>query len=31
MSFMVWKLLRLLPKPVILILLFFLLGAIARA
>jgi hypothetical protein len=31
MSFVVWKILRLLPKPILFILMFFLLGAVARA
>jgi len=31
MSFVVWKILRLLPKPVLYILMFFLLGAVAKA
>jgi hypothetical protein len=30
-SFMVWKILRRLPKPILFILMFFLLGAVARA
>jgi len=30
-SFVVWKILRLLPKPLLFILMFFLLGAVARA
>jgi hypothetical protein len=30
-SFMLWKLVRWLPKPVLFVLLFFLLGAVARA
>jgi hypothetical protein len=31
MSIMVWKIMRCLPKPLLLVLLFFLLVAIARA
>ncbi len=31
MSIMVWKVLRRLPKPLLLVLLFFLLAAVARA
>jgi hypothetical protein len=31
MSFMVWKILRHLPKPMLLVLLFFVLAAVARA
>ena len=31
MSIMVWKILRRLPKPLLLVLLFFLLAAVARA
>ncbi len=31
MSFMFWKVLRRLPKPVLLVLLFFVLAAVARA
>jgi len=30
-SFMVWKIMRRLPKPILFILMFFLLGAVARA
>jgi hypothetical protein len=30
-SFVLWKILRLLPKPILFILMFFLLGAVARA
>jgi len=30
-SIMLWKLLRYLPKPILFILMFFLLGAVARA
>jgi len=31
MSFMVWKIMRRLPKPILLVLLFFVLVAVARA
>ena len=31
MSIMVWKLMRKLPKPALLVLLFFLMAAVARA
>jgi hypothetical protein len=31
MSIMVWKIMRRLPKPMLLVLLFFLLAAVARA
>jgi hypothetical protein len=31
MSIMAWKIMRLLPKPLLLIVLFFLLAAVARA
>ena len=31
MSFMIWKIMRRLPKPLLLVVLFFLLVAIARA
>ena len=31
MSIVVWKLMRRLPKPALLVVLFFLLGAMARA
>jgi hypothetical protein len=31
MSFMFWKVMRRLPKPVLLVLLFFILAAVARA
>jgi hypothetical protein len=31
MSFMVWKIMRRLPKPLLLVLLFFVLAAVARA
>ena len=31
MSIMVWKILRRLPKPMLLVLLFFVLAAVARA
>jgi hypothetical protein len=31
MSFVLWKILRLLPKPILFILMFFVLGAVARA
>jgi hypothetical protein len=31
MSIMVWKILRRLPKPMLLVLLFFALGAVAHA
>jgi hypothetical protein len=31
MSIVVWKVLRILPKPLLLLLLFFLLAAVARA
>jgi hypothetical protein len=31
MSFMVWKIMRRLPKPLLLVLLFFLLAAVARS
>lgn len=31
MSIMVWKIIRRLPKPMLLVLLFFMLAAIARA
>jgi len=30
-SFVLWKILRLLPKPILYIVMFFLLGAVARA
>jgi hypothetical protein len=30
-SFVLWKILRLLPKPILFILMFFLLGVVARA
>ena len=31
MSFMFWKVMRRLPKPLLLVLLFFILAAVARA
>ena len=31
MSFMIWKIMRRLPKPLLLVLLFFVLVAVARA
>jgi hypothetical protein len=31
MSIMVWKIMRLLPKPALLVLFFFVLAAVARA
>jgi hypothetical protein len=31
MSIMIWKILRRLPKPLLLVLMFFLLAAVARA
>ena len=31
MSFMFWKVMRMLPKPLLLVLLFFILAAVARA
>ena len=31
MSIMVWKILRILPKPLLLVVLFFLLAAVVRA
>jgi len=31
MSIVMWKILRLLPKPLLLLLLFFLMAAVARA
>jgi hypothetical protein len=31
MSIMIWKILRRLPKPLLLVLLFFVLAAVARA
>lgn len=31
MSFMVWQIMRRLPKPLLLVLLFFLLAAVARS